>query len=418
MNQSSSPFRWLTHSSLRANEWILVGAILAVYLVTAAVDKDHSYVDPEKFRFCLEDIVRNFAQFGMLALGAMLVIVAGGIDLSVGSLVALCAVVLASTMMAFAEPSDRFLSDLGAGAVTVGILVTLATGLIVGTLHAWLITAIELPPFIATLATLVGLRSFARVLCDYANQVKYDKPSASDIYVKHPFLTAIKDPWVMLVIFLAMALVTWVILKYTVLGRHTYALGGNENAARLSGIRTGAVKWFVYCYAGLMGAIAAIFILARGGGAQPAGQGMGYELTAIAAAVVGGCSLRGGVGTVAGTVLGALFLRLVIDAINRIIDSSADKPEGMIVGVVVVLAVTFTQLRDLMPSGRRFFPGWQGVFSILAIAIAGTMLVMMFSTYIPELKPRGATVGATTFFTIGLGLAALKYWESRRDRVA
>jgi ribose/xylose/arabinose/galactoside ABC-type transport system permease subunit len=418
MNDSSSPSRWLPYSWLRANEWILVGAILAVYFLTAAVDKDHSYIDPDRFRFCLEDIVRNFALFGMLALGAMVVIVCGGIDLSVGSLVALCAVVLASTMMAFADPADRFLSNLGAGAVTVAILVTLATGLIVGTLHAWLVTAIELPPFIATLATLVGLRSFARVLCDYANQIKYDKPSASDIYVTHPFLTSIKDPWVMLGVFLGMALVTGAILKYTVLGRHTYALGGNENAARLSGIRTGAIKWFVYCYAGLMGAIAAIFILARGGGAQPAGQAMGYELTAIAAAVVGGCSLRGGVGTVTGTVLGALFLRLVIDAINRIIDSSADKPEGMIVGVVVVLAVTFTQLRDLMHSGRRFFPGWQGVFSILAIAIAGALLVMMFSTYIPELKPRGGTVGAITFAVIGLGLAGVKYWESSRDRVA
>jgi hypothetical protein len=121
---------------------------------------------------------------------------------------------------------------------------------------------------------------------------------------------------------------------------------------------------------------------------------------------------------VTGTVLGALFLRLVIDAINRIIDSSADKPEGMIVGVVVVLAVTFTQLRDLMHSGRRFFPGWQGVFSILAIAIAGTMLAMMFSTYITELKPHGGAVGAITFAVLGLGLAGVKYWESRRDRVA
>jgi len=419
MSNASRPGSWLAYSPLRANEWILVAAIGAVFFLTALVDKDHSYVDPDKYLFCLEDIVRNFSLYGMVALGAMVVIVAGGIDLSVGSLVALCAVVLASTLMAFAEPSDRFLSKLGIGQVAVAIAATLLTGLLVGTLHAWLITAIDLPPFVATLATLVGLRSFARVLCDYANQVKYNKSSASDIYVNHPLLSNYaKSPWVMLVTFLAMALITWVILRYTVLGRHTYAMGGNENAAKLSGIRTNAVKWFVYCYAAVMSAIASIFFLANGGGAQPAGQASGYELTAIAAAVVGGCSLRGGVGTVPGTLLGALFLRLVIDSIYRIIDTSADKYEGMIVGIVVALAVTFTQLRELLQSGRQFFPGWQGVFSILTISVAGAMLAAMFSVYFEQLKPHGFGVAGTAFAIIAIALGLVKWYESYRDRIA
>ena len=86
-------------------------------------------------------------------------------------------------------------------------------------------------------------RSFARVLCDYTSQVKYDKPSASDIYVNHAFFSqTVKNPWVILGTFLVMALITWIILKYTVIGRHAYALGGNEQAARLSGIRTNAIK--------------------------------------------------------------------------------------------------------------------------------------------------------------------------------
>ena len=418
----SNPSRssWLAYSPLRANEWILLAAIVAVYLLTALVDKDHSYFDLEQNRywFSIEDIVRSFSLYGMVALGAMVVIVAGGIDLSVGSLVALCAVVLASTMMAFADPSDRFLSKLGVGEVAIAIAATLLTGVLIGTLHAWLITAIDLPPFVATLATLVGLRSFARVLCDYANQVKYGKSSAADIYVNHPFFSDYaKSPWVMLGTFLVMALITWVILRFTILGRHTYALGGNEQAAKLSGIRTNTVKWFVYCYAALMSAIASIFFLANGGGAQPAGQAAGYELTAIAAAVVGGCSLRGGVGTVPGTLLGALFLRLVIDSIYRIIDTSADKYEGMIVGIVVALAVTFTQLRDLLQSGRQFFPGWQGAGSILTIAVAGGMLAAMFSVYVPQLKGHGLGVAATAFFAIALVLGLLKWYESRRDRV-
>src|SRR5437868_13941456 len=129
----SNPTRssWLAYSPLRANEWILLAAIMAVYVLTALVDKDHSYFDrvQNRYWFCIEDIVRSFSLYGMVALGAMVVIVAGGIDLSVGSLVALCAVVLASTMMTFADPSDRFLSKLGGGEVALAIGATLLTGI-------------------------------------------------------------------------------------------------------------------------------------------------------------------------------------------------------------------------------------------------------------------------------------------------
>jgi ribose/xylose/arabinose/galactoside ABC-type transport system permease subunit len=406
----------LRYSPLRFNEWALVLAIAAVFAFTVIMDRQHSYIDKQKWFLCLEDIVRSFSLYGIVALGAMVVIIAGGIDLSVGSLIALCAVVTASTLMLFADVEDRFLSKLGPLPVIVAIGAALLTGIIVGTLHTWLITSIDLPPFVATLATLVGLRSFARVLCEYARNMKYGDSSASDIYVSHPFFAeTIKNPWVMLSIFLGMAFITWFFLNFTVLGRHTYALGGNEQAARLSGIRTIGVKWFVYCFAALTAAIAGIFNLANGGGAQPAGQAAGYELTAIAAAVVGGCSLKGGAGTVPGTLLGALFLRLVIDSIYRIIDTSADKYEGMIVGVVVALAVTLTQLRELLQSGRQFFPGKQGYASIVAIATFGALLITMFSVYVPSLKPHGYVVGGISFAVLCGALGLVKFWESRRD---
>jgi ribose/xylose/arabinose/galactoside ABC-type transport system permease subunit len=404
------------YSPLRFNEWALVVAIGAVFLFTVLVDQDHSYIHKKTWFFCLEDIVRSFSLYGIVALGAMVVIIAGGIDLSVGSLIALCAVVTASTLMMFADGDDRFLSKLGPFPVVVAIAAAMLTGIVVGTLHTWLITSIDLPPFVATLATLVGLRSFARVLCEYARNMKYGESSASDIYVSHPFFSeTIKNPWVMLGIFLFMALVTWFIMNFTVLGRHTYALGGNEQAARLSGIRTIGVKWFVYCFAALTAAIAGIFNLANGGGAQPAGQAAGYELTAIAAAVVGGCSLKGGAGTVPGTLLGALFLRLVIDSIYRIIDTSADKYEGMIVGVVVALAVTLTQLRELLQSGRQFFPGKQGYASIVAIAAFGAMLITMFSVYVPSLKPHGWILWSIAFAVLCAAFGLVKFWESRRN---
>ena len=107
-------------------------------------------------------------------------------------------------------------------------------------------------------------------------------------------------------------------------------------------------------------AIAGIFAMADGSVAQPVNLARGYELNAIAAAVVGGCSLQGGVGTVTGTILGALFLRLVIDAVAKLIKAGADVYEGMIVGIVVVLAVTLTQFRQLVQSGGEFFPGARG----------------------------------------------------------
>jgi ribose/xylose/arabinose/galactoside ABC-type transport system permease subunit len=413
---TSERWTWLSRWwPLRFHETALLGAILIVFVSTVLVDQQQAYIHKKTWFLCLEDIVRSFSLHGVVALGAMVVIISGGIDLSVGSLIALCAVVTASTLMFFAGPEDQFLQHVGAGPVVVAIAAAMLTGLLVGTLHTWLITSIELPPFVATLATLVGLRSFARVLCEYAKGLKYGVSSASDIYVSHPFFTqVVKNPWVMLTVFLCLAGITWFLLTFTVIGRHTYALGGNEQAARLSGIRTTGVKWFVYCFAALTAAVAGIFNLANGGGAQPAGQAAGYELTAIAAAVVGGCSLRGGAGSVPGTLLGAFFLRLVIDSIYRIIDTSADKYEGMIVGVVVALAVTFTQLRALLQSGRQFFAGTQGLASLGTIAVFGGTLITMFSVYTPALKERGGLVWLVATAVLALVLLGFRTWEARR----
>ena len=123
--------------------------------------------------------------------------------------------------------------------------------------------------------------------------------------------------WIPLVIFVALAVLAWVLMNKTVLGRHLYAMGGNEEAARLSGIRTERLKWVAYCIGTMTASIAGILYSSEVGSSDPQTQGMGYELFAIAAAVVGGCSLQGGVGRVTGIVLGALFLRVVIDAVAQ-----------------------------------------------------------------------------------------------------
>ncbi|HTN76149.1 MAG TPA: ABC transporter permease, partial [Pirellulaceae bacterium] len=327
---------------LRFNELALLGAIVLTALLTMAIDSNHSYYnDPVA---SIRDIARNTALLGMFALGATVVIIAGGIDLSAGSMIAFSGTICATIMLALAPKEMTDFKPVGTGVVLCAIGGTILVGFMIGTLHAWLVTAIRLPPFIATLATLVGLRSFARALCEYATGALTNSKSAQ-INVYDPFFKMLRDNVAIPVtVFLILAVITWIILTKTVLGRHIYALGGNEQAARLSGIRTENVKWFAYCFAAVTAAIAGVFYIANESVAAPANQGRGHELNAIAAAVVGGCSLQGGIGTVQGTLLGALFLRIVIDAVAKIIKTGADVYEGLIVGVVVVIAVTFSQM--------------------------------------------------------------------------
>jgi hypothetical protein len=193
-----------------------------------------------------------------------------------------------------------------------------------------------------------------------------------------------------------------------VVGRHLYAMGGNEAAARLSGIRTDKLKWLAYCVGAMTASIAGILYTAEVGTAAPQVQGLGYELNAIAAAVVGGCSLQGGVGLIPGTMLGVLFLRVVIDAVAKIVKVGADDYQGMIVGFLVVLAVAFNELRQAgRGTGKQFFPGALGVMAsgILAL-LAGTIATIMAG------RNAGGVVSVVTL--LALGLIAL--WQRRAAR--
>lgn len=388
---------------LRPAEWALVGAIVVAVLLTGLVDSNHSYFElPVQ---SLKDIARNTAMLGIFALGATVVIIAGGIDLSSGSMIALSGTIAATTMLALAPKEIMAFKPVGPAVVGLGVLAALITGFLVGTLHTWLITAVRLPPFIATLATLVGLRSFARAMCESCTLAIVGTKSAQ-INVSDPVFKAVRDNvWIPVAVFVLLALFTWVLLTRTVLGRHIHALGGNEQAARLAGIRTENVKWFAYCFGAMTAALAGLFYVANESVAAPVNQGRGHELNAIAAAVVGGCSLSGGVGTVPGTVLGAIFLRVVIDAVSKIIKTGADVYEGLIVGVVVVIAVTFSQLGALAKGGTRLLPGALGLCAIPTLAILAGAIASMTS---------GRTGGIATGVGALILLAALRAWESRR----
>ncbi len=400
---------------LPLTEAALFVAICLVYVGTGLLDPNHTYFT--NWQESAVIVLRNAALLGIIALGAAVVIMAGGIDLSSGSMVAFSATTCALIMVMFAEPNDKRLVTVSTLGIVCAIGGSILAGFLVGTLHTWLITSIRLPPFVATLATLVGLRSFARAMCVFVTKERWGS-EYSQINVNSPFFLWVKqhNVWISCAVFAILAVLTWFILSRTVLGRHIYALGGNEQAARLSGIRTDNVKWFAYVFGSLTASIAGIFAMADSSVAQPDKLARGYELNAIAAAVVGGCSLQGGIGTVTGTVLGAMFLRLVIDAVAKLIKASADIYEGMIVGIIVALAVTLTQFGQLLQAGREFFPGARGWCAIPTLAIAGGLLAMMGSANVDLTPGRTLVLGFGVGVAILLGLGALKLIESHRLR--
>lgn len=387
MTRSSSGGWW----GLRSSEIGLVFAILAVVVATAIVDSGHNYWnDPAG---SIKDVARQSAQLGIVALGAAVVIICGGIDLSAGSMIAFSGTVCAAILVLLAPEAMNSGSGevlpLTAGVIFAAIAGTLLVGLLVGALHAWLITAVGLPPFIATLATLVGLRSLARAICEAVTEAVFGARSTQIAILDERFrymnfwrsdAVADQDYSVstMVAVFGVLAALVWLLLARTVVGRHIYAVGGNEQAARLSGIRTDRVKWLAYSISALVSAIAGIFAITQQSVADPQVQGINAELNAIAGAVVGGCSLQGGVGTLPGVVLGVLFLRCVLDGIAKVIKTGADVYEGLIVGIVVVLAVAISQVRKGGGGAKQFFTGALGWAAILALAaLAGTLAAVV-----------------------------------------
>jgi ribose/xylose/arabinose/galactoside ABC-type transport system permease subunit len=206
-------------------------------------------------------------------------------------------------------------------------------GMTIGLIHALMINGLRLPPFIATLATMAGLRSLATLLCQNKTiNVSFDLYRAMG-----------KDAWITLSIFACVAVFMSILMGSTVLGRHLYALGGNETAARLSGLRTNRLKSVAYGLAGTLSALGGILFTGMSGQADSR-LGTTYELTAITSAVVGGCSLSGGVGSIHGTVLGLLLTQIVLKGTGIVthgIDST--QIEGLVLGTVVLLAVAFNQ---------------------------------------------------------------------------
>jgi len=394
--------------ALQRTEVGMLLAIVVVLVLTATIDSQHNYWNNPKDSAV--EIIRQTSMLGIFALGAGIVIIVGGIDLSTGSVIAFSGSVCATFMLLLAPDEMRFNKPVGLTTISLAIAGTLLTGFLIGTLHTWLITIVELPPFVATLATLVGLRSLARALVGHVNQGSSQIP----IFDKQ-FRYLATSVWIPATVFLLLAFLTWLLMSRSVVGRHLYALGGNEAAAKLSGVRTDRLKWLAYCMGAVLSSIAGIFYAGAVGTASPETMGKGYELNAIAAAVVGGCSLKGGVGTIPGTVLGTLFLQIVIDGVAKIIKVTADIYEGLIVGGVVVVAVAFTQLRQAARQGKRFFPGWLGITAIVTLALLAGVLAMLF---VEKTTGGGNKIGGIVAVAALVLLGTAWLLESRRDKRA
>jgi ribose/xylose/arabinose/galactoside ABC-type transport system permease subunit len=407
------------------NELGLVVAILIVVGITATFS--NAYKSVEGAQRTGQSVARSTALVGIFALGAAVVIISGGIDLSAGAVIAFSGTLFFSFIILLApdnpdtrwpgDPDKHFpnVKNLALWIPAVSLLLTLAAAFLVGTFHTWLITVIRLPPFVATLASLVGLRSLARLLIQDLTVIRFGQRQ-STITVPDKLLTSVGQAnwWIPCVIWLVLCAAMWVLLSRTVTGRHIYAMGGNEAAARLSGVRTDRLKWLAYCLSSMTAALAGVLYACYIGTASPSNDGMGYELNAIAAAVVGGCSLTGGVGSIGGVMLGTLFLRLVIDSVAKLIKSQPDLFEGLVVGMLVVLAVSFNELRG-EGLKKRFFPGMLGWVSVgILTLLTGTITSVTSSD---DKLHNGLMAGGAVFFIL-LAKAIVERLADRRQNAA
>lgn len=283
----------------------------------------------------LINVVRQMSVVGLIALGVTGVIVSAGIDLSSGSVVGLSAVVAAS-LSQLPGYSAAFYKGLQVP-LFVAILAACGVGALVGLINGSLVAKTRIPPFIATLGTLTAIRGAALL---YTSGRPISDLTDGYNFIGQGDLFGVPVPILLLVL---MALVTHVLYSQTKFGKYVYAIGGNEQAARVSGINVGKYKMLMYVYAGFLAGLAGLVVSARIGSGQP-GLGQGYELDAIAAAVIGGASLSaGGIGTVAGTIVGAL----IIGVLNNILDLTNVSAywQQIIKGCIIVGAVILDQLK-------------------------------------------------------------------------
>ncbi len=299
-------------SALRGATGPLVGLILLCIFLSFATDKFMSVRN-------LLNVLDQITVLGIMAVGMTMVILIGGIDLAVGS-------VLALTMMVMGYLSNQIGLPL-----PLGILVALAVAAATGAISGILITALGVPAFIATLAMMSVARGLANMITDGQQIVGFPSWFSLLAYTRYGgFLTLTVA--VMLVVFI----LGWLYLRYTSGGRSLYAIGGNQEVARLAGINVKLYTVGVYVISGLLAGLAGVVLAMRLDSVQPT-AGVSYELDTIAAVVIGGTSLSGGKGGVLGTIIGVLIIGVLRNGLNLL--GVSPFTQAVVIGVVIALAV-------------------------------------------------------------------------------
>ena len=281
----------------------------------------------------LQQISTNF----VIAIGMTFVIISGGIDLSVGSNIAVTGLLMAIMM-----------KNWGVGVLPTLIVSLIFAGLI-GLINGALIAFLNLPPFIATLGMMSIARGAAYTITGGAPI--YTMPSgftAISSRVRIPFIGDV--PLYTILIMAAVFVLGWYCLRYTRVGRFTYAIGGNENCAKLSGINLSKIKCFVYVISGLCCGVAAILLTSRLDSAVPTNAD-GQEMDAIAAVVIGGTSMKGGEGSMVGTLIGIFIIGVIANGLNLL--GVAQGPQRMVKGLIIVVAVIIDVLRRRAAESAR-----------------------------------------------------------------
>lgn len=305
-----------------AQQLITFAALVAIYVFFLIFAPNFS--DPS----ILPDILMKSAAIGVMALGATFVIATSGIDLSVGTGMTVCAVM-----------AGVFLGEAYLGLpLVVGLLLTLLVGVAMGAINGINIAYLNIPPFIATLAMMMACQGIALIISG-ASSIQIANPGYYNI-ANGKIIPGIANS---ALVFLVCAIIAAVLLNKTLLGRFALSIGSNKEATRLAGINVKFWLMLVYIIAGVFTAIGAILYSARFGFSQPA-EGLGMELNAIAAVVIGGTSLSGGRANIAGTVIGTLIMNTLTTGLQMM--GLPNQWQLPITGVVVLLAVWVDNVRQ------------------------------------------------------------------------
>ncbi|MEO6505077.1 MAG: ABC transporter permease [Terrimesophilobacter sp.] len=306
----------------RLQQFLAFGSLIAIFVFFA-------FASPNFMTFSnITGILFSTVVIGTLAIGTTFVIVTAGIDLSIGTGMALCAVMSGVFLVNWHLP------------LPIGVAGAILFGGLIGFVNGFNVAILKIPPFIATLAMMLVAQGLALVISNSAPIYFTDVPGYSEISTGN-LIPGVNFPNAVIIL-TVVAVVAAVVLNKTVLGRYTYSIGSNVEATALSGINT--KKWLIIIYslAGLFIGLAGVMISARLGSAQPA-TGMGYELQAIAAVVIGGTSLFGGKGTIVGTVIGALIMSVLNNGLQIV--SVPQEWQNVILGGVILLAVYADNIR-------------------------------------------------------------------------